>query len=193
MIANLRLSRQAEYTLDMRWNWIDCIIDFVDERSITAVKTVSLSEDHIQQHFPPETGADGALLNAQAIMPACFILEGMAQTAGILAGSVNRFREKVVLAKIGRATIDLDAFPGDTLRYHATLERMDPAGAATQGTIEVRRAVGEEWLPAGTIQMMFSHLDQNLAGIDFPEENFVFSENFHTILQAAGLDRLFDD
>ena len=37
---------------------------------------------------------------------------------------------------------------------------------------------------------MFSHIDQNLAGIEFPEENFVFSDNFRTILRTAGIEGL---
>ena len=37
---------------------------------------------------------------------------------------------------------------------------------------------------------MFSHLDNNLQGLEFPEENFVFSENFRTILRSAGLASL---
>ena len=40
---------------------------------------------------------------------------------------------------------------------------------------------------------MFSHIDQNMSGIEFPDENFVFSDNFRTILRAAGLSDLADD
>ncbi len=34
------------------------------------------------------------------------------------------------------------------------------------------------------IDLMFSHIDQNLAGIDFPEDNFVFDDNpFKSLLR----------
>ena len=40
---------------------------------------------------------------------------------------------------------------------------------------------------------MFSHIDQNISGLEFPEENFVFSDNFRTILHSAGLSDLAED
>ena len=170
--------------------WIDQIVDYEADARLVAVKTVSLSEEHLHDHFPPETAADGSALEADPVMPSSLIIEGMAQTAGVLVGSVNRFREKVVLAKVSQATIDADARAGDTLRYDARIDRIDAAGAVTRGTIELRRAREDAFAPVGTVDLMFSHLDQNLAGTEFPEENFVFSENFRTILRAAGLENL---
>ena len=125
-------------------------------------------------------------------MPTSLIIEGMAQTAGVLVGSVNGFKEKVILAKINRATLDADVFPGQTLRYDATIERIDAGGASTSGTVQ-RRSNGtddDSWATIGHIELMFSHVDNNLAGIEFPEENFVFSDNFRTILRTAGLEHL---
>ena len=49
------------------------------------------------------------------------------------------------------------------------------------------------WTRIGTIDLMFSHLDNNLSGREFPEHNFVFSDNFRQILVSAGLDGLIDD
>ena len=43
------------------------------------------------------------------------------------------------------------------------------------------------WQTLGEVNLMFSHVDQNMAGLDFPEENFVFSENFQTVVRAAGM------
>ena len=37
--------------------------------------------------------------------------------------------------------------------------------------------------------MVFSHIDRNRGGAVFPEENFVFGENFRALLRGAGLDR----
>jgi hypothetical protein len=31
---------------------------------------------------------------------------------------------------------------------------------------------------------MFSHIDRNLAGIEFPEENFVFTDTFKSLLRG---------
>jgi 3-hydroxyacyl-[acyl-carrier-protein] dehydratase len=34
------------------------------------------------------------------------------------------------------------------------------------------------------IDLMFSHIDQNLGGLEFPEHNFVFTEQFTELLKA---------
>ncbi|MCH8508196.1 MAG: hypothetical protein LAT64_05425 [Phycisphaerales bacterium] len=122
-------------------------------------------------------------------MPASLIVEGMAQTAGILVGHAEGFKEKVVLAKVSRAELDLDAQPGDTLRYTAEIEQFSPVGASTRGTIELLSWTAKG--PAeprifGRVDLMFSHLDNNLGGEKYPEHNFVFSESFSTLLSLSG-------
>ncbi|MCZ6837494.1 MAG: beta-hydroxyacyl-ACP dehydratase [Planctomycetota bacterium] len=169
----------------MRWMWIDQIIQYEPDRRLVAIKNVSLAEEHLHDHF--ESGPDG---DALPLMPTSLIIEGMAQTAGILVGTMSRFQEKVVLAKVVKATMEKDVVPGQTLRYEAEIERYDPLGASTQGKIFRLTHPETEWEQIGTIDLMFSHLDQNVSGIEFPEENFVFSDNFKTILQSAGLAHL---
>ena len=165
--------------------WIDAITEYEPDKRLVAVKNVSLSEEHVHDHFPAH-GDEPAL----PLMPNSLIVEGMAQTAGILVGSVNAFREKVILAKIVRATIERDVVPGQSIRYDATIERMDDAGASTTGTIERLDHGDGSWMQIGRIDLIFSHIDNNMAGMEFPEHNFVFSENFRTILKSAGLDGL---
>lgn len=166
----------------MRWMWIDRVITFEPKHRLVAVKNVSLAEEHLHQHFAAEPG-----LASAPVMPNSLILEGMAQTAGILVGSVHDFREKVVLAKVTLATFERDVLPGETIRYDATIERMDEMGASTIGVVDRFSFVDNAWAPVGRIELMFSHLDQNRAGTEFPEENFVFGENFATLLEGAGL------
>jgi len=169
----------------MRWMWIDTIVEYEPDARMVAIKNVSLSEEHMHDHFPATPERD-----ALPVMPAALMIEGMAQTAGILVGAVNRFREKVVLAKITLARFDEDVFAGNAIRYDATIDRMDKAGAATNGTVERLDHApggGATWRPIGVVNLMFSHIDRNMAGLDFPEENFVFSDNFRTILRTAGL------
>ena len=88
-----------------------------------------------------------------------------------------------------RARLDADAGPGDTIRFEATIDRMDDKGASTSGRV-LRSRDDRTWDELGTIDLMFSHVDQNMAGIEFPEENFVFSDNFRDLLVEAGLDHL---
>jgi len=120
------------------------------------------------------------------------MIEGMAQTAGILVGTTSRFKEKVILAKISKASLDCDVTAGDTVRYDATIDRLDEAGASTTGTIDRRVASGDAWERIGRVELVFSHIDNNMAGTEFPEDNFVFSDNFKMILETAGLSDLAD-
>lgn len=170
----------------MRWMWIDSIVHFEADARMVAVKNVSLAEDYLHDHFAADDCCRG---EAMPIMPASLMIEGMAQTAGVLVGSVNQFREKVILAKIVRAEIDSDVSPGETIRYDARIDRIDAAGAATSGTIErCRHALdGQHWQQIGRVELMFSHIDRNAAGTVFPKENFVFSDNFRLVLRTAGL------
>lgn len=172
----------------MRWMWIDTIIDYEPDTRLVAVKNISLAEEHLHDHF----AADDTHPSALPVMPASFIIEGMAQTSGILVGTVNRFREKVILAKVVKTTLPHDAVPGETLRYTATLDNISPQGASTSGVIHKRAATESDWQEFGRIDLMFSHIDQNITGLEFPEHNFVFSDNFKTLLDNAGLAHLAD-
>jgi 3-hydroxyacyl-[acyl-carrier-protein] dehydratase len=169
----------------MRWMWIDTVVEFEPGKRLVAVKNCSLAEEHLHDHFAADAHGD-----ADPIMPASLLLEGMAQTAGILVGSLTGFREKVVLAKIVSASIDDEVRPGQCVRYSASVDRADAAGAAAGGVLERWDHRSPGWTPLGKVDFFFSHLDQNRAGQRFPEENFVFGENFRTILQGTGLDRL---
>ena len=169
----------------MRWMWIDTIVAYEPDRRLVAIKNVSLAEEHLHQHFAAEGD-----LPAQPVMPASLMIEGMAQTAGILAGSVRRFREKVVLATIQKAEINADVVPGQCIRYDARIERVDPMGAGTSGTIERLDHRTGTWERIGETEIMFSHVDQNMSGLAFPEHNFVFSDSFRNVLRASGLGHL---
>ena len=175
----------------MRWMWIDRVVELIPRQKLVAVKNVSLAEEHLHDHFAADPARG---LAALPVMPTSLILEGMAQTAGILVGHAEAFREKVILAKINRAEIDRDATPGTTLRYTATVERMDPVGASTKGIVELfdHARPAEGFVQIGTIELMFSHLDNNQGGAgrtgeSFPEHNFVFGEGFKTLLRTSGI------
>jgi 3-hydroxyacyl-[acyl-carrier-protein] dehydratase len=174
----------------MRWMWIDRIVELRPRERLVAIKNVSLAEEHLHDHFParPE-GSGRAARPAMPVMPASLIIEGMAQTAGILVGHAEQFREKVILAKVGLAELEREATPGTTLRYTATIQQMDRAGASTHGTVELldHAAPDHGYAPIGRIDLMFSHIDQNMAGLEFPEHNFVFGESFKTLLRMSGV------
>jgi 3-hydroxyacyl-[acyl-carrier-protein] dehydratase len=155
----------------MRWIWIDKFVEFTSGVSATAVKNVSMAEEHLHDLFPDFP-----------VMPNTLLIEGMAQTAGLLVGEARQFSEKVVLAKIGRATFHRMVRPGETVRFETKIEQVSDQGASTSGTIHSGRNLVAE------IELMFSHVDQNMAGQKFPEHNFVFTEQFQQLLKTYRID-----
>ena len=156
----------------MRWIWIDKFVEFEPRRRAVAIKNVTRSEDHLHDQHP-----------MYPMMPASLIIEGMAQTAGILAGHARDFGERVILAKIKKARFDGYALPGDQLRHEATLEQMDDLGAMTSGK------VFRNGQPFGEIDLVFSHLDRETgAAAGVPTDNFVFSEDFKQLLTTYNID-----
>src|SRR6516162_8604728 len=90
----------------MRWIWIDKFLEFRSGQFARAVKNLTLAEEHLHDHFP-----------GYPVMPASLIIEGLAQTGGILVGEARDFAEKVVLAKIPRAEFHGVACAGDQLNF----------------------------------------------------------------------------
>jgi 3-hydroxyacyl-[acyl-carrier-protein] dehydratase len=154
----------------MRWMWVDRFIEFESKKSAKSVKNLSLAEDHFAQHFP-----------GYPVMPVSLILEGLAQTGGILLGEANDFQEKVVLAKIGNARFSREALAGETLTYSTDLVDLRPEGGTVQGKVHV----GDEQI--GEAEIMFMHLDKARSGAIFGDKNFVFAGDLGNLL---GLSRL---
>src|SRR5271169_3938579 len=108
----------------MRWIWIDKFVSFNPGKSATAVKNVTLAEEHLHDLYP-----------AFPIVPHSLIVEGMAQTAGILVGEARNFAEKVILAKIGKASFHRLVRPGETITFSARIDQLSEQGASISGTV----------------------------------------------------------
>ncbi len=102
----------------MRWFWIDRFLEFESGCRAKAIKCVSLAEDYLHDHFPE-----------YPLFPNSLVIEGMAQTGGLLVCEHSQFTEKVILVKINRAQFHCHARPGDTLTYAAMIERKSAEGA----------------------------------------------------------------
>jgi 3-hydroxyacyl-[acyl-carrier-protein] dehydratase len=152
----------------MRWIWIDRFLDFQSGKSARAVKNLSLAEDHFADHFP-----------GYPVMPAALMLEGLAQTGGILVGEANNFSEKVVLAKVPYARFHREAVAGQQLLYEVELLHMRPEGASVQG-----RVLGGGPPPTllAEAEIFFAHLDKSRSQQLFGEHNFVFSGELKNLL-----------
>ena len=153
----------------MRWYWIDRFIEFESGKRAKSVKNVSLAEEHLHDHFP-----------GFPVMPGSLMIEGMAQTGGILLGEHFKFEYNVILAKIPKVTFHSWACPGDQLIYIADLQDARAEG----GSVTVTATVGERLVAEAEI--MFVHLnsdDPQLSRID--QKNFVFRMNLLDILTVG--------
>lgn len=167
----------------MRWLWIDRFLEFKRGQRARALKNLSLAEDIFAEHFP-----------GYPVMPAALIIEGLAQTGGILVGEANDFKEKVVLAKILSARFQREAVAGETLVYDVTILNLRPEGASIQGKVYAVPAgtAAADLVPAGAVPMaeaeiFFAHLDKSRSQQIFGEHNFVFSGELKHMLGLAKL------
>ncbi len=152
----------------MRWMWIDRFTEFVSGSHATAIKNVTLAEDHLHDHFP-----------GFPVMPASLIIEGLAQSGGILLGEKNQFSHVVILGKIPRMTFHGWAVPGDTLTYSVKLLDERPEG----GLVECQARIGERLVADGEI--FFAHVDDALASGTIDQKNFVFSMRLLGVLDVG--------
>ena len=151
----------------MRWIWIDRFTEFESGKRASAVKNVTLAEEHVHDYAP-----------GYPILPPPLMIEGMAQTAGILVGEARGFRENVILAKIRRATIDEYCVPGDQITYTAVVDSVDENAAMTRGEVFRNDA------KIGEVDLIFSHVDKASTDLDLPDHNFVFGDTFLDLLKG---------
>jgi 3-hydroxyacyl-[acyl-carrier-protein] dehydratase len=94
---------------------VDRIVDIRGEESGVGIKNVTINEPQFQGHFPENP-----------VFPGVLLLEGMAQTAGVLC--VLNWTDSAVPPYVYFMTIDEAKFrkpviPGDTVEYHMTLHK----------------------------------------------------------------------
>ncbi len=154
----------------MRWFWIDRFREFEPGVRATSVKNVSLSEEHLHDHFP-----------GFPTMPGSLMIEGMAQTGGILLGHKHDFRLPVVLAKVPKAVFFDPVIPGDTIVYQVEVTQDGPEGGLVCGTASV---AGKTVMEA---EIMFAYIAEGSseAGAAARQKNFVFESGLLDILAVG--------
>ncbi|MDX1947504.1 MAG: 3-hydroxyacyl-ACP dehydratase FabZ family protein [Pirellulaceae bacterium] len=126
----------------MRWFWIDKFEEFVRGERAVAIKAIGTCEEQFDGYCP-----------GFPIMPQALIIEGMAQTAGLLIGEIGGYQQRVVLAKVGKAVFHGIAQCGDVLRYEAKVLDVKTDGAMCA----VNGFIGEQL--QAEVEMMFAFLD----------------------------------
>ncbi len=140
----------------MRWYWIDRFLEFESGRYAKAVKSISLAEEHLHDHF-----------TNYPIIPNSLVIEGLAQTGGLLVCEYNQFAEKVILAKIPKAVFYCEAIPGDTLTYTTTVEYIKEDGARISASSYKGDTLHAE------VEIIFAHLNNSRLGTLFDPETFL--------------------
>lgn len=128
----------------MRWFWIDRFTEFVPGQRATAVKGVSLSEEVVDDYAPGAT-----------YLPASLIVEGMAQTGGLLLSQMTDFKGRVVLAKVSSASFHTQAYPGSLLEFRCELVNTTAISAITSGTVT------QNGKPLAELELMFAMLQDD--------------------------------
>ena len=140
----------------MRWFWIDRFLEFESGRYAKAIKCVSLAEDYLHDHFP-----------RYPVFPNSLVIEGLAQTGGLLVCEHYEFTEKVILAKLPKLQFFCDATPGDMLTYTATIEYHNADGAAVSATSYKGDRLHCQ------AEIVFAHLNAPWLGTFFTPEAFL--------------------
>jgi 3-hydroxyacyl-[acyl-carrier-protein] dehydratase len=89
---------------------VDRVIDIRADDHGIGIKNVTINEPHFMGHFPENP-----------VMPGVLMIEGMAQTAGVLCLRLLQAHDKrrsVLFLTIDKAKFRKPAVPGDTLEYH---------------------------------------------------------------------------
>src|SRR5690349_21721232 len=90
---------------------VDRVIDIRGDEHGIGIKNVTINEPQFQGHFP-----------GNPVFPGVLMIEGMAQTAGILcitATGMSRPKQ-VFFLTIDKAKFRKPVVPGDTIEYHMT-------------------------------------------------------------------------
>lgn len=107
----------------MRHFWLDRIVHIEAGVRATGIKAVALAEQEFDAHFP-----------GNPVLPGVYLLEGLAQTAGVLIEQSVEGHLLALLVSLERARFLSFARPGDQVRLEAEIETLDDHLARVRAT-----------------------------------------------------------
>jgi 3-hydroxyacyl-[acyl-carrier-protein] dehydratase len=110
----------------MRHYWVDRVVDIRPGECARGVKGVSLADDVFNDHFP-----------GNPVLPGVYLLEGMAQTAGVLLERTTGGRRLALMASIDRARFVGFARPGDAVQFEVAVESLHDDACRVRATAKV--------------------------------------------------------
>lgn len=100
------------------------------------VRAVAMSDDVFTEHFP-----------GNPILPGVYLIEGLAQTAGVLLCETSGRARVALMVSVDRARFTSFARPGDVVRLAVELDAHDERSARVRGVA----TVGERQVAAAAI------------------------------------------
>jgi len=107
----------------MRHYWLDRVVELERGARAVGIKGVALADDVFNEHFP-----------GNPVLPGVYLIEGMAQTAGVLLDRTTDGQRIAVMASIDRARFLGFARPGDQVRFAVEVESLQDDAARVLGS-----------------------------------------------------------
>ena len=128
----------------MRFTLIDRITELQPGTKITAIKSLSASEEYLRDHFP-----------RFPVMPGVLMLEAMYEASAWLIRSSENYQHAVILLKEARNVKYADFVePGETLVVTSTIVKQDPSLT----TVKAQGTVGQVLAVSGTLILHRFHV-----------------------------------
>lgn len=110
----------------MRHYMVDRIVELQAGKRVVGVKSVALSDEVFNEHFP-----------GNPVYPGVYLLEGLAQAGGLLLERTSQGQRFALMVSVDRARFTAFARPGDLIQLAVDLEEMGPEFARVRGTATV--------------------------------------------------------
>lgn len=154
----------------MKFNLLDSV-EHLDGQKIVAVKTVSLAEEYLADHFPKFP-----------VLPGVMMLEALTQAAGWLLHHRTGFAKTMAVLKEAR-NVKYGTFvaPGNTLRVEVEYVKDTAAGALFKATSSVN---GDPAISGRLEMAYFDLIEKDPTFVDIDEKMKAFTRARWNTLRA---------